>query len=148
MDTSQITNNDVSWKFLIPYRIISILFAIIATFTFGVSIVVPPGKVTFLCISFMFWEVMLIYGFWKMRKWVVTLMGIVMIFIAFNNIVRVFQGMREIIPTLPYLLFLSAVLIFSYISRSQLNGEYKNIRVIRVFVVFLILSQVLLILSQ
>jgi len=75
-------------------------------------------------------------------------MGIVMIFIAINNIIRLFQGMREIIPTLPYLLFLSAVLIFSYISRSQLNGEYKNIRVIRVFVVFLILSQVLLILSQ
>ena len=149
MDTAKIkktTNNGSSWKFLIAFRAISIFFAAITAITFTGSLSFPVGIRTFLYISYMVLYVMLIYGFWNMRKWVITLMGCTIVLLTINNLVRLFYGTQKIGSALMALSFVGAILLFSYISRFHLNGEYKNIRVIRVFIVFLVLSQILLIL--
>jgi hypothetical protein len=145
MDIPQATASSVSWKFLVPFRVLSILFAVIAALTFFSSLFLPWGTRILVYISYIVMYVILIYGFWKMRKWVVTLMGITFIFLVIDNSVRLFMGTQRIVPALVSLLIVGIIFLFSYFSRSQLNGEYKNMRVLRVFVVFLILSKLLVI---
>lgn len=135
--------NTVSWGFLIPYRALSILFGLITAVTFFASLWIAFGIRTFVYITYMVMYVMLIYGFWKMRKWVVTIMSCTMVFLIINNGIRLFYGTQKISAALMAFLFAGIILLFTYLTRSQLNGEFKNIRVLRVFIIFLLLSQIL-----
>jgi hypothetical protein len=145
MAISQKTSNAVFWKFIVPCRIISIFFAVAALFTFFVSLLSPIGKQTFIYISYIVMYVILTGGFWRMRKWVVTLMGCTMVYAVVYNIARLFQDTQKINFVLLSILFTGAIFLFSYISRSQLEGEYKDKGVLSVFIAFLLLSQLLLI---
>jgi hypothetical protein len=145
MDISQTETSNISWKFLIPFRALSIIFAAIALLTFLSSLMLPWGSQILVYISYIVLYVILIYGFWKMRKWTITLMGITFIFLIIDNSIRLLSGTQKIVPALVSLLIVGIIFLFSYISRAQLNGEYKNIKVLRVFIVFLLLSKILVI---
>jgi hypothetical protein len=145
MDIPQATTNNVSWKFLVPFRALSVIFAAIALLTFFSSLLLPWGSRILVYITYIVMYVILVYGFWKMRKWVVTLMGITFAFLVIDNGVRLLIGTQKIVPALVSLLIVGIIFLISYFFRSQLNGEYKNIRVLRVFIVFLILSKLLVI---
>ena len=143
----QITSNNVFWKFVVlyVYRIIGLLCAAIALVAFYVSLSVPLEKwlAIVLYISYIVLYVILAYGFWKMRKWVTILMSCTLVFLIINNAISFFQDTQKISSALWTVFFAGVILLFSYVSRSRLGGEYKNVRVIRVFAVFLILSQIL-----
>lgn len=144
--TAQLTKKlNASWKLLIPYRTIGSFFALTGLITLLASLAAPMSIKTLVAISYIVMDVILVYGFWKLRKWVVVLMGFTAVFLLINNIVRVLQGTQKISSALMAVLFAGAILLFSYLSRSYLNGAYMNIRVVRVFVVALILSQLLFI---
>jgi hypothetical protein len=145
MDTLQTTNNTVSWKWLIPYRIISILFTIIALATFVSSFWLPIGSWLFLYIAYVVLYVCLIIGFWKMRKWVVTLLGCTVIMAVIVSGIRLFLDEQEIIIALLAPLLAGVIFLFVYVSRSHLEGKYWDRGMLILFGTFLILSQLLLI---
>lgn len=145
MNIFQLKNRNVSWKFLIPYRILGVFFAVVAIVTLLASLVNPLGVKTLIAVSYIVMDVILIYGCWNMRKWLTTLLGLTFAFLLINNVMRILQGTQKISSAVATLLFVAAIILFSYISRDKLNGEYGNVRVIRVFVVALILSQILFI---
>jgi hypothetical protein len=145
MDMPQVENNNVSWKFLIPFRTLSVIFAAIALLTFFSSLMLPWGSRILVYISYIVLYVILIYGFWKMRKWIVTLLGITLGFLVIDSGVRLLMGAQKISSALMALLIVGIIFLFSYALRAQLNGGYKNVRVLRVFIIFLILSKLLVI---
>lgn len=145
MAVSKKTSSNVSWNTYVPYvfKALSILLAAICAFTFLASLAMPFGIRTFMYISFMVLYVILIYGFWNMRKWIITLLGINFVFLFFDSLFRIVQGTQKISSAFFLLVVLALIIALSYISRNYFNGEYKNMRVIRVFVIFLVLSKIL-----
>jgi hypothetical protein len=90
-------------------------------------------------------DVILVYGFWKMRKWIVALMGCTIGFLVINNAIRLLQHTQKISSALTALSLVTAMFLFTYFTQKHLNGEMIHKRVLRVFLVALIFSQILFI---
>ncbi|EKE19213.1 MAG: hypothetical protein ACD_9C00085G0001 [uncultured bacterium] len=145
MNIFELKNRDVSWKLLIPYRVVAIFFVAVALITLLASLVNPIGLKTLVSVSYIVMDVILIYGFWNMRKWIITLMSLTFVFLVINNAMRILQGTQKIGPAVGALAFVAVIALLAYFSRHKLNGLYGNVRVLRVFVVALVLSQILII---
>lgn len=136
--------NTVSTAVMIGCRFVAAVFFAGALFTFLVSLTHPFGIWTLVYFSYVALDAVLTYGFWKMRKWAVVLMGITVVFLIVNSSIRVMVGTQRVgLALLVSLLYVIAVLVFSYLSRDFLVGGYKHVKAIRLFVVTLIAAQIL-----
>lgn len=144
MDISQTTNNNVSWKFLIPYKIISVFFAALALLTF-LSVISLSLRHLFasavMYAAYVGLNGILAYGFWKMRKWIVPLSGVAALVVTIMNIIDVSRGTQVAGKVLIGFAILCALFVFTYSSRNFLEGEYRNLKALGLFLAFLILSQ-------
>ena len=131
------------------YRLIAIIFLASSLFTFFVSLVHPFGIDVVISFLYVVLDGILIYGFWKMRRWVVVLISVATVFLMVNNFSRVLLGTQKIkLALLINILFFGSFSFFSYFTRGCLNGKYLNVRVVRAFVVVLILVQILFIFKR
>ncbi len=136
----------ISFKIRLPYQIIGILFGIVglvflvSTVSFSLYDFVP----TFLIYSVAFFGLngIIAYGFWKMRKWIITLLG-AMTFLITISIVAISGSNKNINQAIAILVVFGALFLFTYFSRKFLNGDYKNPKALGLFLIFLIISQVI-----
>ena len=138
-------NENASLKLSVLYKILGVLFAVSALVTLLGSFAKLLGIVTVIYIAYIVMDVILVYGFWKMRKWIVVLMGIATSFLLVDNVVRVFARTQEIKIAAIQVAVVGVIFLFSFLTRNQLNGQFKNVRVIRVFVGALMLAKLLFI---
>lgn len=149
MDTQQKQEeiNNVSWKILVPCRILGVFFAVVALLAFFSFIFTPIGIKTFIYSFYIIIAVLTAYGFLRMRKWVITLLGTVAFFAAVKIGISIFHGVLKnsaLIPLVatPFVIF-GALFIFSYLLRSYFRGEYNKIKITVSYTTLLALSQIL-----
>ncbi len=87
------------------------------------------------------------YGFWKMRKWVMSILVSSTIMVAFIGVINVTNGVIDDIDLSPFVVLI-ALFIFAFFSRKFLSGNYKNPRVLGLFWVFLIFIQAIIFLLK
>lgn len=145
MANQQISKKKPVATMVVPYRLLAIFFAFVALATLLNSFVNLLGIKTLISISYIVMNVMLVYGFWNMRKWIVTLMGITEVFLLISNSARYYLNTQRISSALMAVSVGMAIFLFALFTSSKLNGEFGNFRVIRVFVIALLISQLLFI---
>ncbi len=143
---SELETNKIPLKILIPYRTISVVFGIVALLTFlsALSFGLRTFFVSALLMSaaYIGLNVVLAYGFWKMRKWIVPLLGGTALIVAILNIANIIRGTQKISQALIGFVILGALFLFTYLSRNFLDNEYKNLKALGLFLALLIISQV------
>ncbi len=146
MISAESRNESIPKGIIIPYRVISIAIALIALLTLIISTTGPLFSFkAWILISQIVIEVILVYGFWNMRKWIVVVMGSMIFFLFLDYIAKLSYGNLPIRSAVVSLLIMGTFFIFSYFTKNYLNGEYRNFRVLRVFFGALLLSQILII---
>lgn len=130
---------------LISFRILSVVFGLI--FLLTILSVIAFGFNHFFARALMYFgfagvNAMLAFGFWKAQRWLATLLGGSVIIILVINIARLAVGTTSVIQALTGFIILGILFLATYFSRDYMEGEYKNPKVIGLFLFFLILSQV------
>jgi len=139
METQQIP-----LKILLPYRILGVIFGVIALLTF-LSVISSGSRNLFtlalVYASYVCLNGILAYGLWKMKKWIIPLLGGTTLIVAILNIVNIIGGTQKISRALTAFIILGVFFLLAYFSRKFLNGDYKNYRALGLFAAFLVLSQ-------
>ncbi|KKS26571.1 MAG: hypothetical protein UU87_C0001G0086 [Parcubacteria group bacterium GW2011_GWA2_42_11] len=83
-----------------------------------------------------------------MKKWIITLLGIIVLFTAIKIGVGFFQGAFKanalgISALIPFIIF-GALFVFSYFSRFHLKGGYEKIKIIVPYATSLAFIQILI----
>lgn len=139
--------NIVPWKILVSYRIIGVFFAIVAILALLPFIFGPLGIKTLVYFFYIIITIPTAYGFWKMRKWIITLQGTVVVIAVLNVGLAIFQGAPKA-RVLVSLLVFGALFLFSYFSRSHLEGEYKKMKIIVFLTAIWAFSQILMYINK
>lgn len=140
METQQIP-----LKIRLPYRVLGVMFGIIVLL--DVLIALPSNVLRHLFAPALMYAAyaglsgVLAYGFWKMKKWIVPIVGSMVVIVAALNIVNLMRGTQEINQAIIGIVMLVALFLFSYFSRRFLSGEYKNPKALILFFAFLVISQ-------
>ncbi len=138
-------------KIRLPYKILGVLFGALAllSFLFIVSSI-SRNLFMFALMSMTYTGLngIMAYGFWKMRKWIVPLLGGTTLIVAIINIANIIGGTQKISQALMGFVILGALFIFAYFSRKFLNGDYKNLKALGLFAGLLVLSQVVIFLLK
>ncbi len=140
----ELETNKIPLKILLPYRILGVIFGVVAlwnllavlSFSLRRFFVFALIYTAYACLGGI-----LAYGFWKMGKWLVSVLGGVTIIVAILNIINVIRGTQKISQALIGFVILCALFIFVYLSRNFLDGEYKNLKVLGLSLAFLIFTQ-------
>lgn len=134
-------------KIRLPYRILGVVFGLIALLTF-LSVISALSHQFFasalVFISYVGLNGILAYGLWKMRKWIVPLLGGTILLVAIFNVINIIRGMQRMNQVLSAFIVFGALFLFAYFSRKFLSGDYKNYKALGLSAVFLILSQVII----
>ena len=133
-EQKEISNEIISIprRFSISYKIIGILFVIITIHMLIVLLSAPLGIRSLSYIFYIIFVAALAYGFFTMKKWIITLLGIIVLFTAIKIGVGFFQGAFKanalgISALIPFIIF-GALFVFSYFSRFHLKGGYEKIK--------------------
>lgn len=130
---------------LISYRILSVVFSILTVLSVLAAIIFAYNHFygRFLAYaSYAAINALLAAGFWNMKKWIVSLLGITLGLVLIMDIVRLINGVGNLKSIFVGLGIIGVLFIFSSLSRNSLQGEYKNYKVIGFFVGLLILAQI------
>lgn len=142
---SELEINKTPLKVLIPYRTLSVVFGVIMLW--NILIALPSNFLRHLFAPALMYAAyagldgVLAYGFWKMKKWIVPILGGMVVIVAILNIINVIRSTQEINRTIIGFVVLGALFLFTYLSRNFLEGEYKNWKALGLFLAFLIISQ-------
>lgn len=135
---------NVPLKILLPYRVLSVIFWAIAILTF------------LTCLFFVFRNSLssalmyaalvgvngiTAYGLWKMKKWIVPILGGSAIIVLAMNFMGVLSGTRKASQALLSFSILVVLFLFAYFSRNFLEGEYIERKALVLFLALLIFSQ-------
>lgn len=135
----------VPLKIKVPFRIVSVIFAIIAVLTlFTAALSAYQGFYgrLFMYSAYAGANLIIAFGFWKMRKWIFSL------FIAALAVVTILDVIGLILDTKTLTQALFSVLVVGiftgvlYFLRNRLNGTYKQYKVMGSFVGLLALAQI------
>ena len=149
METNEISmgTQQLPLKIRLPYQILSVVFGIIALLTF-LSVISATSRQFFasalMYLSYVGLNGILAYGLWKMRKWIVPLLGGTILFMASFNIFNIIMGTQRISQTLSAFIIFGALFLFAYFSRKFLNGGYKNLNALGFSAILLVLSQIII----
>ena len=148
-EQKEISNEIISIprRFSISYKIIGILFAIIAFLIFFRFTLSPLDVNTFIQILYAIITIVMALGFFKMRKWLVTLLGVVVISMVIKVILVIFQGKFTASGAVLFFIFIP-LFFFAYLTRPYLKGGYKKTRIAILFILLLAFSQVIMYLSK
>jgi hypothetical protein len=144
---SETKNIKVPLKILIPFRILGVLFGVITAVTFlGIFIFIYRNSfgLAFSYFCFTLLDGILTYGFWKMQKWITVILGSSISILAVFNVINVSIGAQKIGQAVLGLVILLVLFVFTYFSRSHLDGKYKDSKMISLFLTPLILSQIII----
>jgi|GEM_PF-5584221 len=141
---SELEINKIPLKILLPYRILGVIFGIVTlwnllavlSFSLRHFFVFALIYTAYACLGGI-----LAYGFWKMKKWIVPLLGSTAIVVIILNIINVIRGTQKISQALIGFVILGALFLLAYFSRKFLDGEYKNFKVLGLFLALIIFSQ-------
>lgn len=141
----------IPWKIRLAYQIFGVLFGMAALWT--LVLFVSFSLRNFFDLIFLIYSVAFIgfngtlaYGFWKMRKWMVTITGSMTFFIAIS-IIAIIGRNRNISQAIAGLVIFGALFLFTYFSRKFLSGDYKDLKALGLFSAFLIISQMIVFLK-
>jgi len=134
-------------KIRLPYQVLGVLFGSVVLFT--ILLFILSSVRNFFVLTFLIYSVafvglngILAYGFWKMRKWTMTLLG-GMTFLIAISIIAITGNNKNISQAIVGLVTFGTLFIFTYFSRKFLNGDYKNPKALGLFSVLLIISQII-----
>ncbi len=140
----ELETNKIPLKILLPYRILGVIFGVVAlwnllavlSFSLRRFFVFALIYTAYACLGGI-----LAYGFWKMKKWIVPLLGSTAVVVIILNIINVIRGTQGISRALIGVVVLCALFLLAYFSRKFLDGEYKNFKVLGLFLALIIFSQ-------
>ncbi len=141
---SELEINKIPLKILIPYRTLSVIFGVAAllnllavlSFSLRQFFVFALIHTAYAALSGI-----LACGFWKMKKWIVSFLGSAVVVVTILNIVNVIRGTQNISQALVGFVILGALFLFTYLSRNFLDGEYKNLKALGLFLALIIFIQ-------
>lgn len=146
---SDLETNKISLKIQIPYQVIGVLFGGVALLTLFSAISLLSTNFfipTFLVsIAYAGLNGIMAYGFWRMKKWIVSLLGGTALIVAIINIINIFRGIQEINQAIIAFVILGVLFLFTFFSRKFLNGDYKNIKALGLSLVLIIFTQIIII---
>ena len=140
--------NKIPLKILIPYRAISVVFGFVTLWNILAALSfssVGSRRLFVFALIYIAYAIVsgtLAYGFWKMKKWVVFVLGGAAIVVIILNIINIINGTQKISQAIIGIAILCALFVFTYFSRKFLDGEYKNFKALGLSLFFLIFTQV------
>lgn len=149
METNEISTGTqpVPFGVKLSYQIFSVLFwAVAIIFLFSIISLslrnlFSPASLIY-SIAFAGLNGVLAYGFWKMRKWTMTLLGGMTLLVAIS-IIAVLGNNKNIGHATVIFATFGILFLFTYFSRKFLNGDYKNLKALGLFSAFLIITQII-----
>lgn len=140
----QSETNKISLKILLPYRIFGVIFGVIALFNLLFILSFSLRRFFVLALIYTAYAALsgiLAYGFWKTKKWIVSLLGSAVVVVTILNVINVIRGTQNISRAFIGFIVLFAFFIFAYFSRNFLDGEYKNLKALSLFLALIIFTQ-------
>ncbi len=137
--------NETSLKVKIPFRILSVVFALIAAFTLlTAGLAAYQGFYgrfvmygAYAAINFI-----IAFGFWKMKKWILSIFVVALVAVTLFGIVGLITGTKEVSQFLTGILVVGVFSGMIYFLRNYLNGEYRQYKVLGSFIVLIALAQI------
>lgn len=154
METNEISmgTQPIPLGIRLPYRVLGVVFGLVALRTLFSAIWI--GSLNFFMPSFLIavayagFDGIMAYGFWKMRKWIVPLLGGVALIVVITDIANIAIGTQGINPVLIEFAILGILFLFVYFSRKFLNGDYKNIKALGLSLALIIFPQIIIFLLK
>lgn len=140
----QLKTNKESLNLLIAFRVMGVIFGAISLITFltVLSLIFRHFFIhALMYIAFAGLNGMVAYGFWKMRKWLVSLLGGSTIIVGVLSLANVLSGIKDTGQALVGFIVVCTLFLFTYFFRNFLDDDYKNSKVLGLFLIFLIISQ-------
>jgi hypothetical protein len=137
--------NETSLKVKIPFRILSVVFALIAVFTLLTAGLAAYqgfyGRLVmygaYAAINFI-----IAFGFWKMKKWILSIFVVALAAVTLFGIIGLIAGTKELTQFFTGILVVGVFSGVIYFLRSHLNGEYRQYKVLGSFFALLALAQI------
>lgn len=140
--------NIIPKKILIPYKVLGVVFCVLVLLNF-LSVLSSVSRhfyiFALMYAAYVGLYLILAYGFWKMKKWIVFILGGLTLVMLVIDISHLIGSTKNIVQISISFAVLCALFAFSYFTRNFLNDDYKNYKMLGLFTVFLVLSQVAII---